>query len=423
MAQDNIDEDPFDLIQKGNAFHSSSSHWSAAYAYSRASLALRHRADAISASPAFTRAKKNEQEKIISLYRAQSLEYFYKARHSLLTALTFENEQDRRNTCEVAEVGVGALDPTCCFIGKEEGERRRRIFDQLFVMQEGGNDCIDRTVGQGTKKETQEQLNVVGGSDDNNDDIDIPHAPSKSLVANTSSTETAASVHDVSMNDDSQQRLNDIRSGLKRLGVSLPDEYQGNKPYVVGNEQLSNEDQVNLIIQQATDEVRVETSSVGHNEKHDIDDLEINESDSMFDGYQEHLDDNDNDLDSLLIKVEKMVASISKRDGAEMEEKDHEQHYDILHDHRLQMIRNAQALLLEARLCLELEREEEDNHSLDVNHDNFTEGEKDSSTDTVTVNETKDDSLGCQRRRKARGRIDCAVRCLQDGLSKWASYE
>ena len=422
MSQNNVNEDPFDLIQRGNAFHSSSSHWSAADAYSRASLALRHRADVISAS---TQAKKNEEEKIISLYRAQSLEYFYKARQSCLTALTLENDQDRRNTCEVAEMGDGALDPTCCFIGREEGERRRRIFDRLFVMQEGGNDCIDRTSSQGMAKKTQEQLNVVEGNDDNNDEIDIPHAPSTSLVTNNSSTETAASVHGVPIKDDAQQRLNDIRSGLKRLGVSLPDDYQSNKPYVVGNKQLSTEDEVKLIIQQATDEVRVETSCVGHNEKHDINDLEINENDSMFAGYQEHLDDHDDDLDTLLIKVEKMVASISKRDGTEMEEKekDLEQHHDNLYDNRLQMIRNAQALLLEARLCLELEREEEDNHCLDVDHDNLTGCEKDSSTDSVTANETKEGSLGCQRRRKARGRIDCAVRCLQDGLSKWAYCE
>ena len=94
-----VHEDPFDLIQRGHAFHSSSSHWSATDAFSRASLALRHRTDASSKQSANT-----EHQKISSLYRTQSLEYFYKARGSLLVALTFENDQDRMNTCHVARL-------------------------------------------------------------------------------------------------------------------------------------------------------------------------------------------------------------------------------------------------------------------------------------------------------------------------------
>ncbi|KAL3802644.1 hypothetical protein HJC23_011968 [Cyclotella cryptica] len=429
MSQPNRNEDPFDLIQRGNAFHSSSSHWSAADAYSRASLALRHRANVLSASaPAKKKTKptkkendgveEEEEEKIISLYRAQSLEYFYKARQSLLTALAFENDQDRRNTCEVAKMGAGALDPTCCFIGREEGERRRRMFERLFIMDGGNKECMDRDGGgDGVTKGTREERNVEEGKGDNTVEMDIPHAPSTLLVVNNSTTASAAA------NDDPQKRLNDIHSGLKRLGVSLPDDYQSNKHYVLGIKPMSNEDQVKLIIQQATDEVQVETASNGTDEKHDRTDWEINENDSMFDGYQEHIDDDDedNDLDTLLIKVEKMAASMSKRDESEMEEKekDREQHQDHLYDNRLQMIRNAQALLLEARLCLELEREEEDMSCSGNDSDEFSGGQKDTSTDNGTVNEAKDDSVGCHRRRKARDRIDCAVRCLQHGLSTW----
>ena len=38
---DNQDEDPFDLIQKGNAFEAASDHWRSAEFYTRASKSLR----------------------------------------------------------------------------------------------------------------------------------------------------------------------------------------------------------------------------------------------------------------------------------------------------------------------------------------------------------------------------------------------
>ena len=103
LTDPNIDamvkyDDPFDLIERGNAFASSSSHWSAADAYFQASISLEHRAGTLSNPP----SNEIEQRRIVTLFRTQSLEYFFKARHSLLRALTLENEQDRQNSKRAA---------------------------------------------------------------------------------------------------------------------------------------------------------------------------------------------------------------------------------------------------------------------------------------------------------------------------------
>ena len=42
------DEDPFKLIQKGNAFEAASDHWRSSEFYTRASISLRRRADDLS---------------------------------------------------------------------------------------------------------------------------------------------------------------------------------------------------------------------------------------------------------------------------------------------------------------------------------------------------------------------------------------
>jgi hypothetical protein len=252
------DEDPFDLIHKGNAFSSSSSHWAAADAYSRASLALLHRADAICDSAKRAPSpnkKKEEEEKIISLYRTQSLEYFYKARHCLMEALTFENEQDRRNITEVASSGKGQLDPTCSFIGNEEEKRRRSIFERLFVMP-----CPEscRGIKLDAAKSNSSPIKQENSSTCNKMYIEIPEAPSSLLPSINASTRSSSSL-DIH-NNDSIHRLDDIRSGLQRLGVSLPDETNKAKPFI--QKEISNEDQVKLlIIQQATDEVHIERIS------------------------------------------------------------------------------------------------------------------------------------------------------------------
>lgn len=369
-------DDPFDLIHRGNAFTSSSSHWSAADAYSRASLALRRRADALSHScTQVTRStkKREEDQKIMGLYITQAAEYFYKARHSLLRAMMFENEQDRVNAA-----GHGTM--MCSLIGDEEEERRRHIFDRLFVSQ-ATDTCKSKSVGD-CKAATVESEECMG--------INIPAAPCASLPS------INASLHDQSLqnadqDNDSELRLDEIRTGLKRLGVSLPD--QDSKHKDIRKELLSSDDQVKLIVQQATDEVLLEKSStVDEN----CNSSEVGENDSMFESY-DPLDCSDVcDLDTLLIQVEKVVAAAAAREETVVAEpkRNDDGRTDASLDRHLQVIRDAQALLLEARLCLELEREEDANAKEECNRQEMVS----------------------QRRHRAMVRIHSAIRCLRDGF-------
>ena len=146
-------EDPFDLIKKGNAFETASDYWRSAEFYSRASTSLKHRADNISSqirssSIVYDETAYSEKKKVVSLYRAQSLEYMYKARHSLLEALQFENDQDRKRTVDVAQSGSGSLDPLYTLISEDECEKRRLIFQTLFTGStgSGGNDIGNNKV-------------------------------------------------------------------------------------------------------------------------------------------------------------------------------------------------------------------------------------------------------------------------------------
>ena len=89
------EEDPSELIKLGSAFEKASDNWRSAEFYSRASTCLRTRADDLSSQ---IRGGGHGDRKVVSLFRAQSLEYLYKARHCLLEALWFENDQDRSRT-------------------------------------------------------------------------------------------------------------------------------------------------------------------------------------------------------------------------------------------------------------------------------------------------------------------------------------
>ena len=97
------------------------------------------------------------------------------------------------------QVGSGTLDPTCSFIGDE---RRRTIFERLFVLSDTrGGDSSDGHVHVNVEK-TQKMATEIGV----NAEMDIPPAPSSSLPT------------------DSKKRIDDIRNGLQRLGVSLPED-------------------------------------------------------------------------------------------------------------------------------------------------------------------------------------------------------
>ena len=417
------EDDPFALIERGNAFEAASNQWGSADMYSRASMCLRIRADNISMEDD---VKKQERRKIISLYRAQSLEYLYKARHSFIEAVKFENDQDRSRMLKVAKSGRGKLDPTCMLTSSEESERRRNIFQILFSGQQEDvkakevhdvddkkEDCKSNT-GDEKARHAQNDINesTITPAEDNIDNLqesmearlaklnsslanneNIPKAPPP-FISGSRSGGGGGGIDD-------QSRLDNLQRGLKGLGVTLPYNSR-NKNFIPEN--LSDEDQVKLIIQQAQDEVMIENGN-------EVD----NTDDSMFEGFE----DEEDDIESLLAKAENLVAKTPS---------DHPSSSIPSSTVELAQLRKAQALLLEARLCLEIgdakDLNEDANNEMNdestssnggnLNDDNGAEADNMEETDNQR-NESKRNSI----RIKAKERVEDADRCLKDILSGW----
>jgi len=458
------DDDPFKLIQKGNAFEAASDHWRSSEFYTRASISLRRRADDISAqirSSSVDDTKSNEEKKkVISLYRAQSLEYMYKARHCLMQALQFENDQDRSNTLSVAKSGVGSLDPLYSMISNEEGRKRRLIFETLFtgdidsddngdgLVEESAVQMVDNNDEEAAIQEEQSTIDTVESAAINSNTISSAQpAPKSSTSTNQppisdtngiddrqQSIEARLAQLDTSLlpnvpppfisgsrtsNGDNQNRLNEIQKGLKGLGISLPDN-SGKKDLISDN--LSSEEQIKLIIQQAKDEARFEKGLHDNNESND-DDI-IDENDSMFAGY--NIDDEDDegyDIDILLSKAEKLVSSIdsSAKDGKEGSSSS-----------ELVQITKVQALLLEARLCLEMVNNlkfseqilMENNLQEHVTDEQGKEEVERSPNDDDAKHEdeppiSSSDSETLAAKEKARVLIQSAQDCLNNLLTQW----
>ncbi|KAL7543049.1 hypothetical protein ACHAWF_007313 [Thalassiosira exigua] len=423
------EEDPFELIKKGNAFEASSDHWRSAECYSRASTRLRTRADQVSAQireggRADDGAAERQKWKVVSLFRAQSLEYLYKARHCLLEALKFENDQDRARTLEVAKTGTGSLDPLFAMITEEERAKRKLIFERLFsggseslekseVVNESQaeDDAIDNVKGPGRAEENGAPLNAIGddnyphhpsGSANDSHGIDDRRQSIESRLANLDSSllpkAPAPFIAGSRRGGDDKKRMDEIQRGLGRLGVTLPQSEKDTKSIP---ENTSAEDQVKLIIQQAQDEVRVEKGlHEGEGMSNDTmnggeDDDVIDENDSMFEGFE----DDELDIDALLTKAENLVAKA----GAEADSRDGELFSE------LSQIRKVQALLLEARLCLEMAQTKKDDEKISMEKSN--EDREDSSHGSGSSNLAATE--------KARKLVESALDSMKNLLKGW----
>ncbi|KAL7430210.1 hypothetical protein ACHAXM_002061 [Skeletonema potamos] len=450
------EDDPFVLIQKGNAFEAASNHWRSADMYSRASKTLKIRAENISSQLPNTEedAKKQERRKIISLYRAQSLEYLYKARHCFIEALKFENDQDRNILVEVAKSGRGRLDPICSLISNEESVNRSNIFQTLFS---GVKDVKAKEVNvvDVKKEELKNKTNETepptkfdvnkssisataptGNIDKLQESMEARLAKLNSSLANSESIPKAppsfiSGSKSAGGNSTEQSKLDNLQRGLKGLGVTLPDNSR-NKDFFPEN--LSDEDQVKLIIQQAQDEVMIEKgydvsdTSDSMNYKNNGNEDGIDENDSMFEGFE----DEEDDIESLLTKAENLVAKTTNEINGGMV--GHATSSIPSSAVELAQLRKAQALLLEARLCLEIcdaknfdivaNNEMNDgstsssgNGNLHLHDGNGTYNNNNNNNNNTE--ETDNKGNGNSVRIKARERIEDADECLKDILSGW----
>lgn len=428
------DDDPFELIKRGNAFESSSDHWRSAEFYSRASVCLRSRADDLSLQirkGGQDASAEVEKRKVVSLFRAQSLEYLYKSRHCLLEALRFENDQDRSRTLEVARSGTGSLDPLFTMISSEDINKRNETFRRLF------SGCMEASVVENQANAEQgvgesEQIEEIKTG---NTSGTLSSSMKKSTPANSnkSSDESSTSTDQIDGRQQSlesrlakldssllpntpppfesgsrscsgpsnKNRLDEIQRGLGRLGVSLPD---GTSKRDLLPDNSSAEDQVKLIINHAKDELHVERGmnmgeGTGPDEILDVSSFDdgntIDENDSMFEGFA----DEEYDIDVLLSKADSLVAKTGiKADGSG------EFNFELVH------IRKAQALLLEARLCLEMVQAQSHDEGILLSESNEDEG-------YVQNDQSSGSTLAAKK--KARGLVVNVQYCVGELLKVW----
>ena len=428
------DDDPFELIKRGNAFESSSDHWRSAEFYSRASVCLRSRADDLSLQirkGGQDASAEVEKRKVVSLFRAQSLEYLYKSRHCLLEALRFENDQDRSRTLEVARSGTGSLDPLFTMISSEDINKRNETFRRLFsgcmeASVVGNQANAEQGVGESEQIEEIKTGNTSGtlsssmkestpansnkSSDESSTSTDQIDGRQQSLESRLAKLDSSLlpntpppfeSGSRSCSGPTNKNRLDEIQRGLGRLGVSLPD---GTSKRDLLPDNSSAEDQVKLIINHAKDELHVERGmnmgeGTGPDEILDVSSFDdgntIDENDSMFEGFA----DEEYDIDVLLSKADSLVAKTGiKADGSG------EFNSELVH------IRKAQALLLEARLCLEMVQAKSHDEGILLSESNEDEG-------YVQNDQSSGSTLAAKK--KARGLVVNVQYCVGELLKVW----
>lgn len=428
------DDDPFELIKRGNAFESSSDHWRSAEFYSRASVCLRSRADDLSLQirkGGQDASAEVEKRKVVSLFRSQSLEYLYKSRHCLLEALRFENDQDRSRTLEVARSGTGSLDPLFTMISSEDINKRNETFRRLFsgcmeASVVGNQANAEQGVGESEQIEEIKTGNTSGtlsssmkestpansnkSSDESSTSTDQIDGRQQSLESRLAKLDSSLlpntpppfeSGSRSCSGPSNKNRLDEIQRGLGRLGVSLPD---GTSKRDLLPDNSSAEDQVKLIINHAKDELHVERGmnmgeGTGPDEILDVSSFDdgntIDENDSMFEGFA----DEEYDIDVLLSKADSLVAKTGiKADGSG------EFNFELVH------IRKAQALLLEARLCLEMVQAQSHDEGILLSESNEDEG-------YVQNDQSSGSTLAAKK--KARGLVVNVQYCVGELLKVW----
>jgi hypothetical protein len=258
----------FNLIQSGNERESSSQPWQAVASFAQAAGlldqlahdAIRPKSSAGNGSGEEEAGADDASRKIAALYASQSLEYTVRSRSILLQALQDEHERDKQTSSEVIDSPdetSSAASRQGCFVrsslSEDELDRRIQLFASLFARPQ---------------------------------QAPTRNAPAESTApdADADAAATERSLQDRWMNlnqnlpkgfKTSDQRLADINRGLNRLGLSSVQYHSSDSgpstsrvnPYDVlggiGTNNKSETEQVEDIIAQATDEVRLLQQQMG----------------------------------------------------------------------------------------------------------------------------------------------------------------
>ena len=328
------DSDPFELIEQGNDFETKLKYFKASEAFLSASRILEEKA--VNAFPTKPRNAK-EQSKIAALYRDKSLEYFQHARRCFISGLEREHEIDITTHLKQPS----AVEQVVSMMGqwREEDISFRNTIPSSFIAQDLHlRKTLFQKLYSTNRNPTQEEK-----------------IQSKSLEERLALLESSLPTRLKS----EKERYKDLSKGLAKLGVT--NHYKDVPPsFLLEDVESSDElDQVEQVIQMATDSVTFEggtTSSVQEvmdiMEMHNIQDANhtSNSDCSMHDSISDGLPH----VEPSMERVQNLIQSITQRIKEDTELMPEIDSTSTSTKEKLKVwINEAQQLLVQASLCLE----------------------------------------------------------------------
>ena len=418
--QDENCDDPFALIEQGNEFEIKEDWWEAAHSFLQASTILRAKSEynnndllTLPSTSTLTPTHMNDgnananvntntvkQRKVAALFADESVVYLHRARKSMISALNSELDEDvqiasnlptrvkvlsilldgRENDGDGDGDGDGdssgnvaseMFQPRMETLESSQRLRRRELFQQLFI----------------SWKEEIRENNEGKTSINNENENDQANGEAKVLSLEERLAMLETTLPSQMKSDD--QRMKDLQRSLSGLGVTVPvsvssyhstSDANGNgnsnlHSLLYQNNDLSEEDQIDEIMNMAKDEVELDNelsgsgsgNGNGKSEIHDVRELLKKSSiridldpsyddlddDGNTDGNTDD-DDDDDDDDSNDYGNDPEMAFWKNLDIPREEKK-----AETKIEEMKQYLATAQQLLLQASLCLD-ELDEED---------------------------------------------------------------
>ncbi len=390
--------DPFALIEKGNSLESSRNKWGSSEYYSRAASSLLREYHTINRQVLVSRTK--EKKKIAALYHDQYVEYLNKARQCLIGALMFEREEDLKRWGDsepmVDRISNGIndeqqFDPFMNLLNDEEKEKRMNTFRRLFVSpytNDAVTDHVPILKDDCNNKNPSAKVDIV---ENENDEVEsIEHGTTAEIFANNENEilekrlNSLESINNVlnhekreehltleqrlarldstlpesSKRISDDERLEKVKGGLNDLGVYVPSHNIQNTL----NEQMSDDEQIEMIISMAKDEAALDNKLTGDGANNESVDELMKKSGIRFDLPSCHQDDdvlldpNDAELafwSSLDINDTVNEETTKITDGGDRDDDDNDMYRLRDTEDFKRCINKIQQMLLQANVCLD----------------------------------------------------------------------
>ena len=330
--------DPFALIEKGNELESSQDLWGAASKFLNASMILARKADDLNKMG----KNKLEQSKVEALYRDQSLIFKHRARRTLIKAMETEQKQDEERADKLpSRVEIASL-----LLGECDGMNADLSMDMKNAFEPFMHSLDDEAISE---RRALFQNLFLSWNEEKIDNAESPQNVPENAEVKTLSLEERLALLNSSLPEpkSDDQRIHDLQKSLSGLGVSIPNHNKDDVERLYRESDVSEEDQVQEIMNMARDEVELDGGA--NSESKDV--MELLKQSSIRIDLDRSFDDSTNDDESTNLK--KTDAEMEFWKNLEISEDDDNEQPKSQIEQMKQKLVVAQQLLLQASLCLE----------------------------------------------------------------------